>query len=131
MKTYLLIIAIFFASCGSGSQQKKVDISGLKDEVIAIHDEVMPKMGELRKVEKELNMKAQADTSAVHLIEAADRIGEANASMMQWMRGYEPEYEGTEEEIVQYLNDQKASIQQVKEDMLTSLAEGKKLLEDK
>ncbi|MEQ9467782.1 MAG: hypothetical protein RLN88_10250 [Ekhidna sp.] len=125
-----LITIILFAACGPG---KKEELQTLKDEVMSIHDEVMPKMGELRNVRKQLMLQADSlmesdSVRAAILTTAADNIGEANESMMQWMRNFEPEFEGTNEEVMQYLQGQKESIQKVKEDMLGSVAKGREVL---
>ena len=134
----LLTILALFAACGTGKKEQtngEISIDSLKSEVLAIHDEVMPKMGELRKTRKELLlqvdslMESDADKAAI-LTTIANEIGAANESMMQWMRAYEPEFEGTDEEIRQYLEDQKVAIQKVKDDMLGSLKKGKEVLED-
>ena len=108
-------------------------IAELKTEVLAVHDEVMPKMGDLRRARKDLMLQAdsliESDPERAALLNAAaDALGNANESMMQWMRAYEPEFEGTEEEIREYLLGQKESIQKVKEDMLGSLAAGQEIL---
>lgn len=130
MKYLSLLLVAVCVACGPG---KKEELQTLKDEVMSIHDEVMPKMGELRNVRKQLMLQADSlmesdSVRAAILITAADNIGEANESMMQWMRNYEPEFEGTEEEAMQYLQGQKESIQKVKEDMLGSVAKGREVL---
>lgn len=128
MRTLLLIPVLFAVACSTPTKDK-VDIPALKAEVIAIHDEVMPKMGELRSVSKALTQAAIADTTKAEWAMVAEEISDANASMMTWMRGFEPNFEGTEEEIVAYLQDQKQKVEQVKESMNSSLAKGKSLLE--
>lgn len=132
MKNLLLLTTLFFlAACGPS---QKEELQQLKDEVIAIHDEVMPKMGELRRTRKDLLLQAdslmETDTDrAAMLTTVADEIADANESMMEWMRAFEPEFEGTDEEIRQYLEDQKIAIQEVKENMNGALAKGKDVLE--
>ena len=132
MKNLTLLTAIILlAACGPS---KKEELQTLKSEVMAIHDEVMPKMGELRRTRKDLLLQADSlmETNperAAMLTTVADEIGNANEGMMQWMRAYEPEFEGTDEEIKQYLEDQKVAIQKVKDDMNGSLQKGKEVLE--
>ncbi|SNT16436.1 hypothetical protein SAMN05421640_2598 [Ekhidna lutea] len=133
MKNLILLATLtLFFSC---SPSKKEELQNLKDEVIDIHDEVMPKMGELRRTRKDLLLQAdslmETDTDrAAMLTTVANEIADANESMMQWMRAFEPEFEGTDEEIKKYMEDQKVSIQQVKEDMNSALAKGREVLED-
>ena len=49
----IIFITIFlFAAC---SEQKKSAVDELKEKVMAVHDEVMPKMGDIMKYKKQLN----------------------------------------------------------------------------
>ena len=140
MKNLILILAattlLTFCQTNKSSESNTLaepTIAELKTEVLAIHDEVMPKMGELRRARKDLMLQADSLTEsnperAAILNAAADELGSANDGMMQWMRAYEPEFEGTEEEIREYLEAQKTSIQEVKENMLGSLEKGREIL---
>ena len=106
-------------------------------QVMAAHDEVMPKMGDLRRLSKTLNEKAdslaaQDSASFAGQIEelrsTAEKIEAANESMMEWMRQFEvPDNEAPVQEVLVYLKEQKAKIDKVKEDMLRSMEEGQKL----
>ena len=130
--TFLVLIVLFLSSCAGGGNQK--DLKAMRAEVMAVHDEVMPKMGELRKVEKSLRQLADekvmadstTDVSAIR--NAADAIAAANESMMVWMRAYNPNFEGTNDEVAAYIEGQQKSVDQVKKDMLSSLEAGKALL---
>ncbi|MEQ9297013.1 MAG: hypothetical protein RIF33_00545 [Cyclobacteriaceae bacterium] len=126
-----LIAVVFFTSCGDGGQAER---EKLRDEVMALHDEVMPKMGDLRKTRKSLE--ALADSLAMDSLQAAQaqefraiakEIGDANESMMAWMRQYEPSVmeDGTPHgEVMAYLKEQKEAIVKVKQDMIESLSKG-------
>lgn len=139
--TFLLTILFFAFSCGSSNQASKekapgeISLDSLKSEVLFIHDEVMPKMGELRRASKNLEVWADSlmeiDSARANMLNgmAAD-IANANESMMVWMRAYEPDFEGTEEEVRAYLQAQKVAIQKVKDDMEGSLARGLEAVKD-
>ena len=134
MRTVALITLTILFSCQS-SKSGETDLKALKDEVFEIHDEVMPKMGDLRRARKDLmlqadSIKASDSVRAITLIAASDKIAAANESMMDWMRNFDPNFEGSDQEIENYLNEKKASISQVREDMLGSLEEGKNLLKE-
>lgn len=126
----VLVLALTTACTSS----KKSELTALKDEVMAIHDEVMPKMGELMKTEKMLKKKADSlflvsdSVTAQTCLDAASEINAANESMMNWMRNYEVDFQGDEDEIMKYLNEQKQGIEKVKEEMLATLEEGKRKL---
>lgn len=133
----LSIIALLtlMVSCSTPKKEAVQEEPSLKDQVMDVHDEVMPKMGELRKTQKELL--ALADSSAADSLVAAkfsqlaSEIDNANESMMAWMRNFDPNFEGTPEEVEKYLQDQLKSIEEVKSDMLSTLEEGKKALSEK
>jgi hypothetical protein len=126
----ILFLSLFFA-CGTAKETKEEKVN-LKDQVMAVHDEVMPKMGELRSVQKQLVMKAGEEgldsLTQMELTQIADKIDEANESMMVWMRNFNPQFEGSEEAMDAYLKDQLKSIELVKTDMMGALAEGQEAL---
>ena len=132
MKKILFILSLLLFACQT-SQKEEVDLKALKEEVLAIHDEVMPKMGDLRRTRKTLMLQADSikDTDslrAAKFLIASDSLDVANESMMNWMRNFEPEFTGSEEEIFKYLTDQKASIEEVRAKMVESWENGKKVL---
>lgn len=133
MRFLLLLPFILILSCQT-SKSDKEDLKALKDEVFEIHDEVMPKMGTLSRMRKDLVLQADSLVKtdrqrASELLEASYELSAANESMMNWMRNFDPNFEGNVEETMQYLTDQKASITVVKEKMLKSLEAGSRLLE--
>lgn len=116
----ILITVVLFLSC-----ERKVEPTQkitIVDEVMAIHDSVMPKMGDLRKTRKAILERAETiEDSALRalLIQKGDKLDSAQKSMMGWMRQYNPTY----------YEDQKELIQGVKDLMESALAEGEELLE--
>ena len=131
MKKFCILLLVAMFSCQpSGESELKV----LKDEVMAIHDEVMPQMGDLRRTRKDLMLQADSlmasdSVRATELNDLASKIEGANEGMMQWMRAYEPDFAGSDEEIKNYLEAQKLSIEKVRDEMKKSLADGKNALE--
>ena len=129
MRVLSIAAFILMFSCQPSQKDDKVDLKALKDEVFEIHDEVMPKMGDLRKARKSLlsmadSIQVSDSTRAAELKDLAEKIGAANESMMSWMRNFDPNFEGTYEQELQYLSSQKESISQVNKDMKESLEAG-------
>ena len=128
---YLFFLSLAFVfAC---EPNKSEEIKQIKKEALDIHDEVMPKMGVLRKAKKSLVLLADSvikvdSVRADVIISASEDIAKANASMMDWMRNFEPEFEGSEEEMLKYFNEQKVSIEEVKKAMDESLARGEEYL---
>ena len=118
---FILLASLITLSC-----ERKVESSPritIVDEVMAIHDSVMPKMGNLRKTRKAILEKAESmDDSVMRalLIKKADKLDSAQKSMMGWMRQYNPTY----------YEDQKELIQGVKDLMEDALEEGEELLKE-
>lgn len=130
-----LIALLLFSSCDDGGQAER---EALRDEVMAIHDEVMPKMGDLRKARKSLESLAasmRSDTTSIARVQdltaRAIEIEVANEAMMAWMRQYNPEImtDGTpHEEVMNYLNEQKDAIEKVRDQMNQALSAGEEVL---
>ncbi|MEM9546056.1 MAG: hypothetical protein AAGA77_08785 [Bacteroidota bacterium] len=96
--------------------------SALEVEVIAIHDEVMPKMGDMYKARKELRaiMEKTADESEKSvIIKLINDLVNADEGMMTWM--HEWKVPNKEPEKTDYLLKEKERITKVKNDMLSSL----------
>jgi len=97
----------------SQSEQENI----LYKEVMAIHDEVMPLMGDLMAMNKKI--KSQ-DSTSQEATELSIYLEEANESMMNWMRKFNPNIENmTHEETMNYLEEEKKKIMQVREKMLS------------
>ena len=130
----LLVLIVTFASCSTQTKQEKPEEKPLKDQVMDVHDEVMPKMGQLMKTKKALMAKAETiaatdAAAAAELISLAEEIDLANEAMMDWMRNFDPNFTGTEEEVKAYLMKKKQGIDKVAESMSSRLEAGKKALE--
>ena len=122
MKTILFILPmLLILSC---DQQEKAEIDALRKEVMDVHDEVMPRMGEMIKIRKALMEKAQESVDSTTLLNLSNNIDIAHEEMMQWMRNYEPGFTGSNDEVRKYLLEQKTAIQQVREKMIGSLNSG-------
>ena len=131
---YLLSLILLFClnSCGDGQQNQnegEVSQEELYDEVMAVHDEVMPRMGDLMNYQSQLKGKidslpeGQAEETE-SLQSVVDELEEAHDAMMGWMRNFNRDYEGmTEEEVMEYLRQEKEKIEEVKEKMNSALQE--------
>jgi len=134
MKKIIILLAgvsIIFSNCTSNDaiQQELVR------EVMVIHDEVMPKMDDIYKVQKQLR-KEGADIKTGALRKEIDdhilSLEQAGEGMMDWMANLKLPSENdtrTHEEIMSYLAKEKIEIQHVSDDMNGSIAAGKELLE--
>ncbi len=134
---YLIFtLFIFLQSCGNKQVEEN---KTQREQVIAVHDEVMPKMGQLKSLEKAALQKAEeiqnSDTPDQTKIDAlnnlAARLNQAYEGMFVWMRQYNTEDgEKTPEEVKAYLEEQLILVTKVNEDIKAALAEAELLLKD-
>lgn len=136
---YIATIAIFisFTSCKE-SKETETETSKMS-EVMAIHDEVMPKMGTLGKLVGQL--KPMADSLGVESVEfkAMKDLQEANRSMMDWMQGFGDRFDADEilngkdlsDEKKKWLLEEEEKVKQVKENINSSIANAEKILSKK
>lgn len=108
-------------------------------EVIAVHDEVMPKIGQLKKLEKEakkkiemLQMGKTVDSLQIQELKAlAFDLNQAYDAMFVWMRQYKTEdEEKTPEEIKVYLEDQALKIDEVNDQIKAILSKSEEVLKN-
>jgi len=116
----IIAAAVLLLSC-ERKVESQAQPTTLMDEVMAIHDSVMPRMSALRSTRKALLERAENTTDSIELtvlLNKADKLDSAQKSMMGWMRQFNPTY----------YEDQKKMIQDVKDLMESSLEEGQDLL---
>lgn len=134
MKNLIFVFVLSTLLIGCNTATKQTEEQPLMDQVMDVHDAVMPKMGDLMKTKKLLMAKADAimetdPAAAAELKLLAEEVELASESMMDWMRNFDPNFEGTEEEVKAYLMKKKQGIEKVANAMNTKLEEGKKALQ--
>lgn len=131
-----IVMTLFFSACGSGQNAENKKI---KDEIIEVHDEVMPLMGKLKSLEKEANEKIkeleslpnQDSLQLEELKSVAFDLSQAYEGMFVWMRQYKVNEEGlASEELKIYLEEQKIKVDKVNEDIKNALERASKVLKD-
>lgn len=154
---YILLIlsfAVFFYSCsekkhdGEHDHHHQTETSGnaevdsLKNQVMAVHDEVMPKMEEIMALELEaqqqikqldslakINPKQANATQKQQLDSLVVQLNKADDAMTHWMQEFDGQMKSkTDEEKITYLKSEKDKIDAVRDQMLGSINKGKELL---
>ncbi len=134
---FTLSLIVIGTSCGSKTEHKHQEESTtestndvLYDEVMKIHDEVMPKMNDLYKMKEALKKQLSetpdlADDKRKELEAEIAKLEEASKSMMVWMREFNPPADSLGEDVVrQYLEGQLEAVKKVKESIQQALPEG-------
>ncbi len=110
----------------------------LHDEIMAVHDEVMPKMDVIMSIKGELLEKLdslrdlpEVPASTVEKLESGVKsLENADESMMSWMRQWSPPGDSVSHNSkLRYYNQQKVKMNTVRDDMLNSIDSAKLLLE--
>lgn len=138
-KVFVLVVCLIAWSCGQKSQDHGEHDHGtgdgtegegnqaLYDEVMKIHDEVMPKMNDIYKLKEELK-KQIAETPGLveekkkEIEGTIAKLDSASESMMVWMRNFNPLPDSLgEEQAREYLENEMEKVKKVKEDIMEAL----------
>lgn len=120
------------------NNETKPDIPNKMEQVMAVHDEIMPKMGEIG----ELIGKIQANIDTLQVdslkLNTIEKLKGANQEMMQWMQDFGDAFEGDEilngkaltEEKQKLLESFEQSVQSLKVNMEGAIKEAQLLIEN-
>lgn len=145
----LLLFSGLAIACSNGNQQATSNSKftqeqlneqqKLWDELMVVHDEVMPKISNIHKLSRQLrNHQETTSGLAVDASEQIDNIvkqlDDADESMFSWMnnlRQLKPLQDiEKHEDIVKYLKSEQEKMAKVKDDMLNSIKDGASLIEE-
>lgn len=126
---YLLLLPLVFLACG----QDKAAIKEMDARAIELHDEVMPKMGEIIALKGEIKAKIESldstSTDKAALEAAYEALVKGEDGMKDWMHNYQmPDYKKSLEELKPVAEFQLQAIEKVKAQMESSIADAKSLL---
>lgn len=139
MKKYSFIISILTLTISqfACSSEKKTALSEreqLYQEVMEIHDAVMPKMSDINRVKRKLSELIATDSTLTEdekilMTNGIAALITAETGMTGWMRAFEvPKAGDPDNKVIEYLNNEKQKISQVSEMMLNSLKKGEEIL---
>ena len=140
----LLTIITTLASCGQKSHDHEHDHAhdhehdsetgpnqALYDEVMKVHDEVMPKMNDIYKLKQDLKKKLDeskdlAEDKKKQIEATIAKLDSASDGMMVWMREFDPIPDSVSEERArEYLENEMERVKKVKEDILEAIEKAK------
>ncbi|HEV8514897.1 MAG TPA: hypothetical protein VGQ59_16545 [Cyclobacteriaceae bacterium] len=144
---YLFIGLILLAGCGKSSQHENHDSEeespinnpnqALYDQVMDIHDDVMPKSDEIYQLKKEIKDKIASaknlePNKKKQLEQILTELDSADHSMMDWMHKFKPLPDSADQELArEYLENEMERIKNVRELINGSLQKAKEELEKK
>ncbi|MGI9547994.1 MAG: hypothetical protein ACR2MM_12190 [Flavobacteriaceae bacterium] len=92
-----LVLSLFILSCKEKKKSGEVDSTTSKmEEVMAIHDEVMPKMSTIGKLVADLKPKVDTTATGIEYKKAMNELQDAHKSMMDWMQGFGKRFDSDE-----------------------------------
>ncbi|MBK8054207.1 MAG: hypothetical protein IPK35_13280 [Saprospiraceae bacterium] len=122
----VFIFTIFVFACKEKQVAEEKKTSPLYDEVMAIHDKVMPEMSTIHALKRDLKA-IEKPASKEIIIKNIIALDNADEAMMSWMADFKvPEDKSKEAE---YLNKEKEVIQSVSDQMYGSIHQAQKLLD--
>ncbi|MEH6680703.1 MAG: hypothetical protein V7724_09160 [Sediminicola sp.] len=138
MKKIMVLLSVLALTIGNGCKDEKKEGSGPSqmEKVMAVHDELMPKMGTISKLVAELNTKTDSTETGMAYEKAKKDLQVAHQDMMDWMKDigdrfdYEEIMKGKElsEEKEKWLQEEELKIEDLKRKINSSIEKAEALL---
>jgi len=135
MRKIILLVVIPLIILVSSCKEEKENTQ--MKEVMAIHNEVMPKMSQLGSLVGELNDKEKDSTDLrIQYEQARKDLQAANKSMMNWMQNFGNRFDPDEilngkelsEQKMQWLDEEEEKVKALQEEINSSIENAKSLL---
>ncbi|HIB38573.1 hypothetical protein [Mesonia sp.] len=140
-KTLLLIFsAMLLASCGETPKpsKEKIHYDESIDEILAVHDEVMPKMGELSSLIEKTETKIDTTIDGKRFKVVNQELKDAHDFMMTWMKDFGEKFPNALKDTTyaseEYkkreplLKEEKEEVREMKDRVNSSIKSAEKLL---
>jgi hypothetical protein len=139
----LLFCSLAFVQCKNASNESSEEQNTASQQeeiykqVIALHDEAMPKLGSvadlMQKIEAKIGELEQSKSDTIMLTTLREELialNDADEAMMNWMRSFEANYDGWEEDsVIAYLQDQKLKMFEINQEITTAIDQANLLIE--
>ena len=117
----LMVIVLISTMTNCGEKEKS-----LYDQVMDIHDEVMPKMDDIYKMRKSLrdsiaNTPDLPEETKLRFTQTILQLDSAGNSMMVWMREFNPPDQKDEAAFNKYMETELVKVKKMREDVMRSL----------
>jgi hypothetical protein len=126
---FVFLPLIIFLSC-CNYEAKRVEF--LQEEVMRVHDSIMPLSGELMRLKRECTRLSGEDSlRSVELVDAALALDAAYFAMMEWMQEYMvPDADASVESKLAHFEDEMRKIRKVGRMYDSSMQVARELLRD-
>lgn len=92
----LLSLILFAAACKGEKKESPNQEPNRMEVVLAVHDEVMPRMSEIGRLVARLKPLADSTEAGLPYLKAMKDLQEAHQAMMDWMKGFGDRFEYAE-----------------------------------
>jgi hypothetical protein len=141
MKYYKVLYILFLGSIsimgcqsGNGGEAEDAEVENLYEEVMYIHDDVMPKISLIQELQGKIKAsqdggELDAEMQTAHQ-DALLALNTAEQAMWDWMHAFSDNYgkTTTKEEKMAFLHEEKIAITDVRDKMLNSISQAEELL---
>jgi hypothetical protein len=137
LKTFVTIgaagLIIMIAGCAPSTQQANEDPATLEKEVMAIHDEIMPRMGEIEQMMEDLG--SELSNAAIEpavrqeIVTAMEGLALGDSLMWDWMYQYKVPEDAPADTMLSYLKAEMQRIEVVREQLLSSMEHADRILQ--
>lgn len=133
-----LAVSLVIFSCKNEAKSNPADESTTKmEEVMAVHDEVMPKMSTIGKLVGELKPMVDSTEQGLQYQKAMTDLQDAHKSMMDWMKGFGDRFDSDEilngKELTAekrvWLLEEEVKVNALREQINSSIANAEELLQ--
>ena len=130
----LLILITGLAACKNSEQ--KTTVPTQMEEVVAVHDSLMPKMSKLSNLISELETKIDTTDTSLRYKKAQNDLEAAHKAMMDWMKDFGAKFDADEilkgkkltEEKKMLLTKEQKEVEALKQQMESSISNAESLL---
>ncbi|PCJ95436.1 MAG: hypothetical protein COA50_09540 [Flavobacteriaceae bacterium] len=135
-KSILLSILALGILISCKEEKKQLEEPTQMEQVLAVHDEVMPQMGTISKLVGELNGLADSTETGLKYETAKRDLQAAHKTMMDWMQGFGDRFDSDEilngkeltEEKQKWLNEEEKKVNALQEEINSSIKRAEALL---
>ncbi len=114
----IIILLLSIQSCQS-PQEKQTKADPLYQQIMDIHDDVMPKLSKIHKLKKQLKKSVEAESTEVQRLIL--NLDTADEGMMSWMAAFKPDMDTKVRK--KYLQSQLISVVKMAKDINRSITE--------
>ncbi|GAA4274942.1 hypothetical protein U6A24_12515 [Aquimarina gracilis] len=133
---FTALLTFLFISCNQLSEEEQ-KFDALMENVISIHDEVMPKMGEISSLIKDLEPKIDTTQTGKSYAKAQQDLKDSYDFMMTWMSDFSEKFPHDEGEMetkdissqIKLLKEEEVEVRELRDQINSSIDNAKRLLE--